>query len=210
MALTETTRRSADLWIPTILLLIGLILVAGVLLADEPRAAPAPAGDSPERAAPSSGEVKLSEEERAKRRISLYSHELSRDYHGATYNFYFASQGNEVLTLNDWDLRLTGWKPPYEFDVHLVTDDRSGIRDLGAIDYLGYRPRGKALEKIPAELDRATVHPGHVYLIYTKDDDAEYWSKVKVVSIDANGRAEILGEVVRVKRRPIAGAHRRA
>ena len=151
-----------DFWIPTLLLAFGLTLVATVLFSQTPPSgggASAPAGGTPAGAAsgapaPTVGRVDPTKAEAKKPRISLASYERSGDYLKATYNFFFKNQGDDGLTLNDWDLCLVGWEAPYVFDVRLVGDDKSRIVDLGPIDYLSYRPN-----EAEAALALSTLRP---------------------------------------------------
>lgn len=137
----------------------------------------------------------LSRHEMGLRRFALRAYERYDAYVPATCSFEHATVDDARTTRNDWDLLLRGHRSPYTFDVCTVTDDRSGILDLGPVPLEAVRlsPR---LEREVGE-ERAGVHVGHSYLIHTRDRDTDLWTRIRVIDLDPEGICTIAWEILR-------------
>ena len=137
----------------------------------------------------------LSRHEMGLRRFALRACERYDAYVPATCSFEHATVDDVRTTRNDWDLLLRGRRSPYTFDVCTVTDDRSGILDLGPVPLESVR-LGPRLEREVGE-ERAGVHVGHSYLIHTRDRGTDLSTRIRVIDLDPEGICTIAWEILR-------------
>lgn len=99
------------------------------------------------------------------------------DYEAATFSFEHGVRDDPDLeiTRNDWDLQFSGG----QFGVDMVTDDRSAILDLGAMEP---RDFGAYVLGEPQLQKNARVVAGHAYFVGTRDGDTELATVVFVRS----------------------------
>ncbi len=120
----------------------------------------------------------------------LYWRASYRDYPKATVNFALGTRDAVHFAKNDWSLELSGTRPM--FVVHMVTDDRSGLVDLGE------RPLEDAgigeARKSPLRPE-APVVPGHVYAVHTQDRESDYWTRFRVLEFTPGGTVRLEWEV---------------
>ena len=119
------------------------------------------------------------------------------NYVYATYSFKFGGNGPEVQRLcrNNWDL-LFGNSPTTDgFDVTMVVDDRSRIKDLGKYEWSQkfHVPRLAAYEE-PEPSVRAEV--GHIYLVHTRDTDNNYYALFRVDRLISEESVEISWKLI--------------
>ena len=109
------------------------------------------------------------------------------NYTQAVFSFKYGVNGDEALSLtrNNWDVLFGNSTLPDAFDVTMVTDDCSRIRDLGALEWSNHLP----LPALPA-YDKPTREPsvkaivGHMYLVHSKDRDSDHYALFRVEALN--------------------------
>ena len=144
----------------------------------------APAGSAHDAAAdrPPSGELALG-------RATLLSRSKHNDYETATFSFEHGIRDDVDLRVsrNDWELQYGNggdW-----FDVRMITDDQSTIRDLGV--FVSWSSLPTTTQDLGEDGQRAPVQPGHVYLVHTLDSDSDHTSVFRVAEFVAGDRVTI-------------------
>jgi hypothetical protein len=119
-----------------------------------------------------------------------------------SFQFGLRSDAGTSKTHNDWELEYGGlnWNGDTDwFNVTMVVDDRSRIKDLGALQWsdiaevpilpAGLKPaQGKAFRtaSLPAGVEESTngqmtrVVLGHVYVVHSKDGDSDFYTLFRV------------------------------
>jgi hypothetical protein len=121
------------------------------------------------------------------------------NYAYAAYSFKFGGNGPEIqhLCRNNWDI-LFGNSPLADaFDVTMVTDDRSRIRDLGKYNW-GERfeiPKLAAYEE-PEREPSVKATAGHMYMVHTRDTDTNLYALFRVEKLVTGERVEISWKVI--------------
>src|SRR5258705_8686479 len=108
------------------------------------------------------------------------------NYDLAAFSFKYGGNGpiTRGLTRNNWDL-LFGNAPDRDtFDVTMVTDDRSRIRDLGAHTWEDTftLPNLDTYRK-PTREPSINAVVGHVYLVHSKDGDSDHCALFRVEAL---------------------------
>ena len=121
------------------------------------------------------------------------------NYIYATYSFKFGGNGPEVQRLcrNNWDL-LFGNSPTTDgFDVTMVVDDRSRIKDLGKYEWSQkfHVPRLAAYEE-PEPEPSVRAEVGHIYLVHTRDTDNNYYALFRVDRLISEESVEISWKLI--------------
>lgn len=121
------------------------------------------------------------------------------NYVYATYSFKLGGNGPEVQKLcrNNWDL-LFGNSPMEDaFDVTMVTDDRSRIKDLGRFNWEQqfHVPRLAAYEE-PETEESVKAIVGHMYLVHTRDTDNNHYVLFRVEKLVPGESVEISWKVI--------------
>ena len=121
------------------------------------------------------------------------------NYIYATYSFKFGGNGPEVQRLcrNNWDLLFGNSVMTDGFDVTMVGDDRSRIKDLGKYEWSQkfHVPRLSAYEEPePEPTVRAEV--GHIYLVHTRDTDNNYYALFRVDRLISEESVEISWKLI--------------
>jgi hypothetical protein len=121
------------------------------------------------------------------------------NYIYATYSFKFGGNGPEVQRLcrNNWDL-LFGNSPTTDgFDVTMVVDDRSRIKDLGKYEWSQkfHVPRLAAYEE-PEPEPSVRAEVGHIYLVHTRDTDNNYYALFRVERLISEESVEISWKLI--------------
>ena len=121
------------------------------------------------------------------------------NYVYATFSFKFGGNGPEVQKLcrNNWDL-LFGNSPVGDaFDVTMVTDDRSRIKDLGKYEWSQkfHVPRLAAYEE-PEPEPSVRAEVGHIYLVHTRDTDNNYYALFRVDRLISEESVEISWKLI--------------
>jgi len=127
------------------------------------------------------------------------------NYVYATFSFKFGGNGPDVerLCRNNWDLIFGNSPTSDAFDVTMVTDDRSRIKDLGSYNWSDkfLVPRLSAYEEPEAEPSVKAV-VGHMYLVHTRDTDSNYYALFRVERLVSEESVEISWKMIDPPRRP--------
>ena len=121
------------------------------------------------------------------------------NYTQAAFSFKYGVNGDAALkvTRNNWDLLFGNSPLPDAFDVTMVTDDCSRIKDLGALNW-------SAAFDVPAlpAYPRPTREPsvkaivGHMYVVHTKDRDHDHYALFRVESLEPGKSVTISWKLV--------------
>src|SRR2546423_4945723 len=127
------------------------------------------------------------------------------NYAYASFSFKFGGNGPEIqgLCRNNWDI-LFGNSPTEDiFDVTMVADDRSRIKDLGRYNWgeKFYVPRLAAYEEPEREASVKAI-VGHMYLVHTRDTDNSYYVLFRVERLVSEERVEISWKRIDAPQRP--------
>ncbi len=109
------------------------------------------------------------------------------NYVQAAFSFKHGVNGDagRRITRNNWDL-LFGNSPDADtFDVTMVTDDCSRIKDLGAFNWWD----DFQIPELPAHAEPTRepgvkVIVGHLYLVHSKDRDDDHYAMFRVEALD--------------------------
>lgn len=108
------------------------------------------------------------------------------NYTQAAFSFKHGVNGDAALkvTRNNWDL-LFGNSPLADaFDVTMVTDDCSRIKDLGVLNWSDAFDV-PVLQAYPQPTREPSVKAivGHIYVVHTKDRDEDHYALFRVESL---------------------------
>jgi hypothetical protein len=108
------------------------------------------------------------------------------NYTQAAFSFKYGMNGDESLkvTRNNWDI-LFGNAPDRDiFDVTMVVDDCSRIKDLGKLSWYDSFtvPSLDAYPK-PTREPSVNVVEGHMYLVHSKDSDSDHCALFRVEAL---------------------------
>lgn len=110
------------------------------------------------------------------------------NYDLAAFSFKYGGNGpiTKGLTRNNWDL-LFGNSPDRDtFDVTMVTDDRSRIRDLGAHTWEdSFTIPNLDAWRTPTREQSVNAIAGHMYLVHSKDTDSDHYALFRVEALDS-------------------------
>lgn len=108
------------------------------------------------------------------------------NYAKAAFSFKHGVNGDEVrnLTHNNWDVLFGNSLERDIFDVTMVTDDCSRIKDLGEHSWYDYFevPALEAYEK-PTREPAVSAVEGHMYLVHSRDRDDNHYALFRVESL---------------------------
>jgi hypothetical protein len=118
----------------------------------------------------------------ARRKIDGYD-----NYDLAAFSFKYGGNGpiTRGLTRNNWDLLFgNGPQDRDMFDVTMVTDDRSRIKDLGELSWYDTFTV-PSLEAYPEPTREASVNAvaGHMYLVHSRDRDSDHYALFRVENL---------------------------
>lgn len=121
------------------------------------------------------------------------------NYVDAAFSFEHGvnSEAGRKLTRNDWDL-LFGNKPDEDtFDVTMVTDDCSRIKDLGEINWgARYRVRPLPAHSTPTKEPGVRALVGHMYLVHTADQDTDLYALFRVEALEPGKSVTISWRII--------------
>lgn len=124
----------------------------------------------------------------------------SDNYTKAAFSFKYGLNGDValVVTRNNWDVLFGNSPVPDSFDVSMVTDDCSRIKDLGAFNWSD----AFQVPALPAYLEptrepsvKAVV--GHLYVVHTKDRDSDHYALFRVEALEPGTSVTISWKLVR-------------
>jgi hypothetical protein len=121
------------------------------------------------------------------------------NYVDATFSFEHGRNGRDALpvTRNDWDLLFGNSRDSDTFDVTMVVDDCSRIRDLGELNWadnfeVPILPAHPEPTREPSV--RAVV--GHMYVVHTKDSETDLYALFRVETLETGKSVTISWKVV--------------
>ncbi len=121
------------------------------------------------------------------------------NYPYATYSFKFGGNGPEIQKRchNNWEIIFGNSPEPDSFDVTIVTDDRSRMRDLGKHTWTEQFtvPTLSAYEE-PEREPSVKAFEGHIYLVHAKDTDTDLFALFRVEKLVPAERVEITWKVI--------------
>jgi hypothetical protein len=121
------------------------------------------------------------------------------NYVYATYSFKFGGNGPEVerLCRNNWDLLFGNSTTPDSFDVTMVVDDRSRIKDIGKYNWTDKfsTNRLSAYEEPETEPSVKAI-VGHMYLVHARDTDYDHYALFRVDRLIPEGSVEISWKLI--------------
>ncbi|MGH9928803.1 MAG: hypothetical protein ACREA9_06185, partial [Pyrinomonadaceae bacterium] len=114
----------------------------------------------------------------ARRKVDGYD-----NYAQAAFSFKYGVNGDESrkLTRNNWDI-LFGNAPDRDtFDVTMVMDDCSRIKDLGKLSwYDTFTVPSLEAYLEPSREPSVNAIAGHMYLVHSKDRDSDHYALLRV------------------------------
>ncbi|HEX6043015.1 MAG TPA: hypothetical protein VFZ22_00900 [Pyrinomonadaceae bacterium] len=121
------------------------------------------------------------------------------NYVYAAFSFKFGGNGPDVQRLcrNNWDLLFGNSPTPDAFDVTMVTDDRSRIKDLGSYKWSDkfHIPKLAAYEEPETEPSVKAI-VGHMYLVHTRDTDNNHYALFRVERLVSEESVEISWKMI--------------
>jgi hypothetical protein len=121
------------------------------------------------------------------------------NYTQAAFSFKFGINGDASLRLtrNNWDLLFGNSPSPDAFDVTMVTDDCSRIKDLGALDWTDSF-QVPALPAYPEPTREPSVKAivGHMYVVHTKDRDSDHYALFRVEALETGTSVTISWKLI--------------
>jgi hypothetical protein len=130
--------------------------------------------------------------------VKLLSRQKYQNYSRACFSFEYGINGEDALrvTRNDWDIQFGNGGDV--FDVTMVTDDRSRIKDLGELSW----DDGFKAPLLTAHDDPKTREPsvaaviGHIYLVHTKDKETDLYALFRVESLEPGDNVTISWKLI--------------
>jgi len=127
------------------------------------------------------------------------------NYAYAAFSFALGGNGPDVQRLcrNNWDLLFGNSPLPDAFDVTMVTDDRSRIKDLGKFgwDDRFLIPSLPAYEEPEREPSVKAIE-GHLYLVHSRDTDSDLYALFRVEKLEPGKSVEISWKTIPRPQRP--------
>ena len=109
------------------------------------------------------------------------------NYVDACFSFEFGMNGAAAVDVNrnDWDI-LFGNSPARDtFDVTMVVDDCSRIRDLGALNWSdSFQVPAIPAYPVPTRDPSVDAVVGHMYVVHTRDTDTDMYALFRVEALD--------------------------
>ena len=121
------------------------------------------------------------------------------NYAYATFSFKYGGNGPEIQKLcrNNWDLIFGNNVLEDAFDVSMVVDDRSRIKDLGRYnwEHKFHIPTLSAYEE-PESEEPVKAIVGHIYLVHTRDRDENHYALFRVDRLISTESVEISWKLI--------------
>jgi len=121
------------------------------------------------------------------------------NYRQAAFSFKYGVNGDAALKLtrNNWDLLFGNSPLPDAFDVTMVTDDCSRIKDLGALnwfDTFDVPPLPAYLKPTREPSVKAIV--GNMYVVHSKDNVDNHYALFRVESLEVGKSVTISWKLI--------------
>lgn len=121
------------------------------------------------------------------------------NYTQAAFSFKHGVNGDAALkvTRNNWDLLFGNSPLPDVFDVTMVTDDCSRIKDLGELNWSDVFDV-PVLPAYPEPTRESSVKAlvGRMYVVHTKDSDDDHYALFRVESLEPGKSVTISWKLV--------------
>jgi hypothetical protein len=121
------------------------------------------------------------------------------NYPYATFSFALGGNGPDIQKLcrNNWDIIFGNSPLPDAFDVHLVTDDRSRIQDLGGFDWSDQFevPTLDAYDEPKREPSVKAIE-GHLYLVHSRDTNSDLYALFRVEKLEPGKSVDITWKTI--------------
>ena len=121
------------------------------------------------------------------------------NYTQAAFSFKHGVNGSAALPLtrNNWDLLFGNSPTPDAFDVTMVTDDRSRIKDLGAFNWSDdFQVPALPAHPEPTREPSVKAVVGHMYVVHTKDRDNDHYALFRVEALDPGSSVTISWKLI--------------
>jgi hypothetical protein len=113
--------------------------------------------------------------------------DVQDNYVVAAFSFEHGVNGKEALpvTRNDWDLLFGNSADADNFDVTMVTDDCSRIKDLGAFGwYDSFKVPVLPAHPEPTREPSVRAVVGHMYAVHTRDSETDIYALFRVEALE--------------------------
>jgi hypothetical protein len=125
--------------------------------------------------------------------------DLDDNYTQAAFSFKYGMNGDGALKLNrnNWDLLFGNSPTPDAFDVTMVTDDCSRIKELGELNWTDNFDV-PALPAYPQPTRESSVKAivGHMYLVHSKDRDSDHYALFRVEALKPGNSVTISWKLI--------------
>jgi hypothetical protein len=121
------------------------------------------------------------------------------NYTEAAFSFKYGINGKTALpvTRNNWDVLFGNSSLPDAFDVSMIVDDCSRIKDLGALKWSdNFDVPALPAYAQPTHEPSVKAIVGHMYVVHTKDRDNDHYSLFRVESLDPGKRVTISWKLI--------------
>ena len=121
------------------------------------------------------------------------------NYTQAAFSFKHGINGAAALpvTRNNWDLLFGNSPLPDAFDVSMVVDDCSRIKDLGALTWVDtFDVPALAAYAEPTREPSVKAIVGHLYVVHTKDRDNDHFALFRVESLEPSNSVTISWKLI--------------
>jgi hypothetical protein len=123
------------------------------------------------------------------------------NYTEACFSFEHGMNGGAALpfTRNDWDVQFADAPGfPDAFHVTMVTDDRSRIQDMGALNWSDtFEVPVVTAYPVPTRDPDVKALVGHMYVVHTKDTETDLYALFRVEALDPGKTVTISWKSVR-------------
>jgi hypothetical protein len=122
------------------------------------------------------------------------------NYTQAAFSFKYGINGDAALptTRNNWDLLFGNSPTPDAFDVTMVTDDCSRIKDLGELNWTdNFDVPALPAYQEPTREPSVKAIVGHMYLVHNKDRDSDHYALFRVESLEPGVSVTISWKLIR-------------
>jgi len=121
------------------------------------------------------------------------------NYVNACFSFEFGMNGADALSLtrNDWDVQFGNDPNRDAFSVTMVTDDRSRIQDMGALNWSdAFQVPVIPAYPVPTNEPQVNAVVGHMYVVHTADTSTDLYFLFRVEALEPKKSASISWKAV--------------
>ena len=121
------------------------------------------------------------------------------NYTLAAFSFKYGVNGEEALKLtrNNWDILFDNHSLPDMFDVTMVVDDCSRIKDLGELSWFDtFEIPVLPPHPEPAREPGVKAVVGHMYVVHSKDSDSDHYALFRVEHVESQQSVTISWKLI--------------